>query len=277
MFYRMIFFLLIFAAVVTVSANENVLTVIDTSNGTMGLQKFFGRVFEKENTILPQELEINVVTQVWAEIKTIPPSTVVISDGLTVGDMPENFQKCVYAYTAVVIAVHKENPLETLDVAALKRIFSGRAGEWSRVGGSSGKIKLAGCDPESGIGRVFRKKVMQQDLQAKEESDITKSIAPDMIVCNTAAAAEALLQTSNDIIVLGSSELLKNAGNNYKILKVENVLPTRENIVSGQYKLAAEHAVIYNKTAPPAALKEIISFLKKSVAADMFAAENANP
>ena len=262
---RVLFFLLMFTMFFSAACGENVLTVIDTTNGAAGLQKFFGRVFEKENTVFPQDLEINIAAQSWDEIKNIPPETVLISDSLTAGEVLLNSQKCAYAYKAVVIAVHKDNPLESLDIAALKRIFSGRAGDWSRVGGSVGKIKLAGCDPESGAGRVFRKKVMQQKLQQTAENDITQVIAPDMIICNDAAASEALLQTSEHIIVFGSIELLKNARGKYKILKVENVLPTSENIVSGKYLLAAEYAVIYDKSAPPAALSVLLDFLHRSV------------
>lgn len=266
MFCRVVFFLLLFTMFFSASAGERVLTVIDTSDGSMGLQKFFGRIFEKNNTLLPQELEINTVTQYWDEIKNIPPETVVISDGLTMPELPAVWEEKVYACQPLVVAVHKDNPLDDLDIAVLKRIFSGRAGDWSRIGGRNGKIKLAGCDPKSGIGRAFRKLVMQQKLQKNEEVDITDAIAPDMIVYNSLEAASALLQTSENIILFGGGGLLKNPGNKYKILKIGNVFPSRENIFTCKYKLSASHRIIYCKDAPPASVKTLLEFLYKSSA-----------
>ena len=262
------FFMVLFTGFL-LAANERTVTIWDLSGGNMYWQDLFGRVFADGGTTLPQDILVNIANKTAGEIKNIPPDTIVSDDGMSGWVMPNDCEKSAYACQAVLLAVGLENPLDDVDTETLKRIYSGRVGDWSRIGGKAGKIILAGYPEASAVGRVFRKKAMQQDLLNKEKNDISTLIAPDMIVCNSGDAAAALLQTSGSVIAFGGADLAGKAQNKFKILKVNGVYPSRENILSGKYALAAVHSVAVSKKSRPAAYQEIVDFLKKSTPAEM--------
>ena len=266
MFLKTMLFLPVFFLGSLLVPADDTLTVLDCGAGSC-LQEFFGRVFSKEDVALPQDLSINITAAGTDVVNAISAENVVIADdGLLELKLPENCLKSVYAYIPVVLAVNKSNPLDDVNPDTLQRIYSGRAGDWSRVGGKSGKIVLAGYPGDSAVGRVFRKKVMQQDLSGKVEPDINKTIAPDLIICQTPEAAAALVQSSGSVIVFGGAGLLKNAAGKYKILKVNGILPSKENLLSGRYKLFSEHSIISSRNKPPAKLAALLDFLRLSAA-----------
>ena len=275
MFIKYICFLTVCCLGSLLAAADGTLTILDTGK-SIDLQKFFSRVFEKENSALPQDVVINITGTQWSEIKDIPVGSVIADDGLFMQKLPENWIKNIYAYQPGVLAVNINNPLEEVDIDTLQRIYSGRAGDWSRIGGRSGKIILAGYPEDSAVSRVFRKKVMFQDFNAGNDSDINKAIAPDVIICRTSEAAAALVQSSEQVIVFGGAGLLESSAKKYKILKVNGIFPSRENILAGKYKLFSVHAIISSKSNPPARLPELLNFLRQSSARysqDMFPAK----
>ena len=266
MFYKITIVFLIFSSMLASAVKADELTLWDTSHGGMELQAFFGLVFNKESAELPQDLSVNIVCKDWQDIKDIPAKTIIADDGLTQPAAMGRLIKHSYACLPVVVAVHRNNPLNDLSLADIKRIFSGRAGNWSRVGGKPGVIKLAGFAADSGIGRVFGKLAMNQCLQKNSENDITSVITPEMIVCNSSAAVSALVQSSGNMIVFGGKSLLENAAGKYKILKVNGVYPSKENILSGKYPLQTIYAVYCSESDPPVAISNILKFLKNAVA-----------
>ena len=265
MIYKFTVFLLIIHAVFCSLADDVNLTILDTGK-SIYLQEFFSRVFDKENIALPQDVVINITATPWSEIKDIPSDCVVADDGLALPALPEKWTKNIYAYQPVVLAVNLNNPLDEVNIESLQRIYSGRAGNWSRVGSKAGKIITAGYPEDSAVSRVFRRKVMQQDLADEQNSDINRAIVPDMIICRTPQAAAALVQSSEKVIVFGGAGLLENSAKKYKILKVNGVFPSVENIISGKYKLVAAHSIISSKNNPPVKLPELLNFLQQASA-----------
>lgn len=266
MLYKFTTVLLMFASLLASAVKAEELTIWDTSGGGMGLQAFFGRVFNKESAELPQDLTVDILCKDWQEIKDIPAGTIVADDGLTAPAAAKKFTKYPYASLPVVLAVHKNNPLDDLSLAEIKRIFSGRVGNWSRLGGVPGVIKLAGFAASSSIGRVFGKLAMGQNLQKNAENDITSAISPELIVCNSSAAGAVLVQTAENMIVFGGNALLEKVDGKYKILKVNGILPSRENILSGKYPLQTAHAIYCSKNAPSPAINSVLKFLKNAAA-----------
>lgn len=254
----------ILSAMVVFSA-ENRITVIDTTNGGLALQEYFGKVFGGDNIPVPQELEVNIIPASGNISGKLPVDTVIADDGLSGLVADNTLARTVYAAQPVIIAVSKNNPLDNLDVATLKRIFSGRVGIWSRIGVEKGRIIIAGAAHNSAAGRVFRKLVMQQDLSQKGEPDINSAVAPGLILCREQAAAAALLQTCDDVIVFGGAELTENVQKKYKILKVNNVYPSRENVFSGKYTLASQHSILFERNRVPSGLEKLLSFFRTSV------------
>ena len=277
MFFKTAILLTVLLAAGTGGLSEEKITILDATQNGMALQEYCSRVFSGEKSTVPQELEINIEQFSGGKIDKLPANTVIADDGLGKEIAASGLKRTVFAVQPVVIAVSKNNPLNELDLPTLKRVFSGRVGNWSRIGGKNRRIITGGAAGESPVGRVFRRMVMEQSLTEKDNGDITKSIAPDMILCRSAASAEALLQAADNVIVFAGAAMSDKQSEKYKLLKVDGVYPSRENILSGKYKLAARHSVLSDSVNQPPALKKLLDFLKRSAdaSADILAVKSS--
>lgn len=76
------------------------------------------------------------------------------------GDLTQPGNENVLALDGIIIVVNKSNPVNTLTIAQLKDMFSGKITDWSQLGGTSGPIHLIGRDSKSGTADTFKALVM---------------------------------------------------------------------------------------------------------------------
>ncbi|MBE6368301.1 MAG: hypothetical protein E7052_10415 [Lentisphaerae bacterium] len=235
------------------------LIVMDSSNGTMELQSFFSRLLEKDSAAGDLEVEITVNNS--AEPDKLNKKQVIATAGRKLPDK-SGVRAEVYAWLPVLIAVPETMPLESISVEDLRRIYSGRISSWSRLKLPGGAVRRAGYPVGSAVERAFRQLVMLDDPAHTTKLDPANEIAPGMVTIRTAAAAGTVLESWNDVIVFGSWQLAE--VKKCKLLKINNIAPSRENILSGKYPLAEKHALLYSSSQKPGQLPQIADFLRKS-------------
>jgi phosphate transport system substrate-binding protein len=76
------------------------------------------------------------------------------------GDMRAPAAEHVIALDGVAVIVHPNNPLSSLDRAALHEVFTGRVEDWSQIGGAPGKINVLARDAKSGTFDTFQHLVL---------------------------------------------------------------------------------------------------------------------
>ncbi|MCC6461085.1 MAG: PstS family phosphate ABC transporter substrate-binding protein [Saprospiraceae bacterium] len=69
----------------------------------------------------------------------------------------------VIGIDALAIVVHKDNPIDRLNLSEIGRIFSGEIHNWAQIGGPRQEISLYGRQSNSGTFLFFREKVVQAD------------------------------------------------------------------------------------------------------------------
>ena len=80
----------------------------------------------------------------------------------------------VFAYDGVAVIVHPDNPLRSLTLEELGRVFGGAVTDWSALGGPSGPIHLLNRPTYSGTRTFFRDKVLRHG-DAKSSEDFAPS------------------------------------------------------------------------------------------------------
>jgi phosphate transport system substrate-binding protein len=130
------------------------------------------------------------------------------------------------AWDALVFIVNKQNKVDNLTVQQAKDIFSGKITDWSEVGGSDGRIDLLVREGKiSGVGYIFRNIVMQnKDFEFPNFAKNFRSSGP--------LEKNIEHRGTNAIAVTGISSAKKR---DVKIIRVEDVYPSKENISSGKY------------------------------------------
>ena len=246
----------------------NDIVLIDRTNGAAGVRDFLGRAFSRKagNIAFPKDLAISIVSP--DEVKSTAEASSIIwieeefSPAFDHGK--KQFVAEPFALLPVVILVSADCPVDSLTVKELKLIYSGRADNWHQFKGGALPIRLAGASPDSAEGRVFRKLVMQQDIFSSKTPAPGCDILPDMLVCNTPEAAGNLIKALPGMIVFGSWKMVNMKSDSCKVLKVNNIEPTMENIAARRYPLTVCHLMRYEKTVSQKKIQKMVDFLKKS-------------
>jgi phosphate transport system substrate-binding protein len=79
------------------------------------------------------------------------------------GNLDGADQEFVIALDGLAIIVHPDNPVRQLDLASIRRLFTGEIRDWRQVGGASGPVRLHARDDKSGTFESFRMLVLGSD------------------------------------------------------------------------------------------------------------------
>lgn len=139
------------------------------------------------------------------------------------------------AWDALVIITHKNNPVETLSVDQIKGIYTGKITNWKEVGGPDAPIKLYTRQSQfSGVGRTIRKLLF---------ADYDFKLASTQAFKSSGPLEKAIVTTPYSVGITGiSSAKLRDL----KIMKLDGVYPSYENIRKGNYQLYRPLYITYN-------------------------------
>ena len=230
---------------------------------TLEIHQLLSGVLEDKGTVLPEDMAIAIEEAENAEVFLSGKSG---NAAWVMEQFPgqkvagKNLSSTSWAILPVVIAVNADCPLENISIGELKRIFSGRMTAWP----NGVPIRLGGMPQASAVGRIFRKLVMQQDIYSKSAPEPGSDILPDLLVCRNLAGCRALLESVPGMIVFGDMQLQSDPGKKYKILKVNNVEPSAENISRGSYPLFADLLMVWRVDKKADKVSEAAEFLRRT-------------
>ena len=154
------------------------------------------------------------------------------------------------AWDALAIITHKDNPVEELSLAQVRDIYTGKITNWNQVGGPDATIELyTRTSKYSGVGRTLRKLIF---------ANFDQEIASTKSFPSSGPLEKAIVKTPYSISITGiSSARLRDL----KLISLDGVSPSYENIKSGRYQLYRPLYITYNHTSPKLAdVKKFISF-----------------
>lgn len=133
------------------------------------------------------------------------------------------------AWDALAVVVHKSNPVDTITLDQLRKVYTGRITNWKDLGGKDAPIEVyARKGKISGVGRTLRELVFYDyDLEFK---------SPYLKIVDSTGPLERAMESDavNGIGVTGISSGRRRA---VKLLKLEGKDPSYENIKNGHYLL----------------------------------------
>jgi len=148
----------------------------------------------------------------------------------------EFIQKPV-CWDAFVFITGKNNPVDSLTFEQVRDIFSGKITNWSELGGPNKAIRAYQREPGSGSQTGIEQLVMRGVPMA--DPKMVKVIA------GMGELVDAVAEYQNSAASIGYSYRYyidnQYSNENIKILKIEGVAPTDENIVSGAYPLSVNY------------------------------------
>ena len=143
------------------------------------------------------------------------------------------------AWDALVVVVHKDNPIESISLSQLRDLYQGKITNWSELGGDDKPLELLTREGKiSGVGYSLRKHLFE---------DHTADFISDHVYPSSGPLEKAVEQNSNAIAVTGVASAYKR---NFKILKLEGLEPSFENIRTGNYLMYRPLFLVFNQNGP---------------------------
>ncbi|MGE7980742.1 PstS family phosphate ABC transporter substrate-binding protein [Psychrobacillus sp. NPDC093200] len=147
---------------------------------------------------------------------------------------------------AFVFFVHQKNEVDGLSIKQIQDIYSGSIKNWQNVGGSDDSIRAFQRPEGSGSQTALQNLMGETPLMEAPTEDIVNAM--DGII-------EEVAQYKNYKNAIGytfryySNEMVKN--DQIKLLNINGIAPTKENIRNNQYPIASEYYVITTNTKNP--------------------------
>jgi phosphate transport system substrate-binding protein len=148
-----------------------------------------------------------------------------------------------FAREAFVFVTRVENPVDRLTLAQIRAIYSGQITNWKEVGGADAPILAFQRPPGSGSQTIMETVMQGSHLQEATKEEIQLGMG---IMLKEVAEYRNLYNALGYSFRYYATEL--NPVSGLKLLAVDDVAPTLENIRNGSYPLTVE---VYMVTAWP--------------------------
>lgn len=157
---------------------------------------------------------------------------------------------------ALVFICSSLNPVNDLSLEQLKQIYSGRLTNWNQVGGNNALIAAYQRNRDSGSHTLFEKLMDMGDalIEPPKDQQIGSMIGLLEAVADYDNAENALGYTVYYYLTNMESDKLASS----KILCVDGIEPTNENIATGKYTLVNDFYVAIPKDLPENAPARIL-------------------
>jgi phosphate transport system substrate-binding protein len=139
----------------------------------------------------------------------------------------------VIAKDGVAVVVNPATNIDNLTIEQIKKIYTGEIKNWKEVGGDDAPITVISREEGSGTRGAFTEitKVTTKDAAGKDVDSTTQDA---LVQGSTGAVMQTVSTTPNTIgyVSLGS------LSDSVKAVKVEDVAPSTETVLSGEYKIS---------------------------------------
>jgi len=156
---------------------------------------------------------------------------------MTSEEMSADLGNKVIGYDAIVVYVHKDNPVKNLSIENLKKIFLGEVKNWKEVGGNDGPIEIV--LKKEGITGGTMKQFTELILEGR-------ALAAPQVSFSTHREDIAYVASHPNAVTFASLAFDEKLT---PFISIENVYPSREALNRGEYVLARPFVLVY-RTQP---------------------------
>ncbi|KOA20505.1 phosphate-binding protein PstS 1 precursor [Clostridium homopropionicum DSM 5847] len=230
-----------------------------TASGSTALQplaKAAADMFMQKNT----KAQINIqgggsgtgLSQVASGAVQIGNSDVPAEDKIKEADVLKQLIDHKVCGIGFAMVVNKEVKVDSLTKQQIQDIFTGKITNWKQVGGDDLKIEVINRGKSSGTRATFISTVMDKKSEADGLGTVQDS---------SGAVQKSIEATKGSISYLALSYFVnEEAKKGMKLLKIDGVEPTYENIAAGKYPFwSFEH--MYTKGEPTGLTKAFLDYM----------------
>lgn len=146
-----------------------------------------------------------------------------------------------------VFIANKENPIKTLTIEQIQKIYTGEITNWSEVGGEDLEIVAYQREKNSGSQNLMEKMVMKNKKMMEAPTSLAIASMEGLIDSVALNYENARSSIGYSIYLYAKEQYVKD---NIKFISIDDVYPTDETIADGSYPLSKIVYAIYRKDEP---------------------------
>jgi len=156
---------------------------------------------------------------------------------------PEDFEFIVACWDALVFIVHKSNPVTNISPDQVRNIYEGKITNWRELGGPDLPLISIISTPKGmgGIGEALSKMILKGKI-------VSKQMNSSLQASSTAIWEQLVEDMPEGFAGTGFGSARKR---NVRMLNVNGVSPTKENIISGRYPYRRPLFLVIKKNPRP--------------------------
>lgn len=164
-------------------------------------------------------------------------------------------KETVIARDGIAVVVNNANALDNLTIDEIAKIYRGDVQNWSQVGGENKPIVVVTRDTASGTRGAFEDIIgLKREINGIEVSAISQRAQ----VGNGNGVIKTIV--ANNPFAIGYISL-GSVDSSLKALKVNDVAPTSDAVISGDYKIARPFLVLSKDGIPSPAAKAFLQWI----------------
>jgi phosphate transport system substrate-binding protein len=170
-------------------------------------------------------------------------------------DDPEDFEFIAACWDALVFIVHKSNPVTNINSDQERNIYAGKITNWQELGGPDLPLISIISTPKGmgGIGEALSKMILKGKAVSKQKNSSLQA-------SSTAIWEQLVEDMPEGFASTGFGSARKR---NVRMLTVNGVPPTRENIITGRYPYRRPLFLVIKKNPRPEIRKFVDFVLSK--------------
>lgn len=169
-----------------------------------------------------------------------------------IADDPADIEFIQVAWDALVFIVHKSNPIDNITIDDARSIYKNQINNWKHLKGNDMPIKVYIAKPSKGLSGV---ETSTKEMILKGEET---AMSPNIISLASAGIVEQIVEkTPEGFATSGFSSARKR---DVKMLKLNGISPTKENIIMNRYHLKRPLFILVPKN-PKLEVKKFIDFV----------------
>ncbi|MCB0219305.1 MAG: phosphate ABC transporter substrate-binding protein [Chrysiogenetes bacterium] len=154
-------------------------------------------------------------------------------------------------WDALVAVTHPDNPVSSIEIDQLRKVFAGEITNWKDLGGPDQPITLMVREgKESGVGHMFRLLVLR-------DPGFEFAAAGAQVFASTGPIEKAVAATPWSLAIDGVSSARKTK---LKLLSIHGTLPTKANVATGRYPLFRPLYIAVGSNPDPE-VRKVVDFI----------------
>lgn len=158
----------------------------------------------------------------------------------------------VIAKDGVAVIVNQETKIDNLTIEQIQKIFTGEIKNWKEVGGDDAPIVVVSREEGSGTRGAFTE-ITGVTVKNEAGQEIDNTTKDALVQGSTGAVMQTVATTPNTIGYVSMGSL----SDTVKAVKVENVTPSEDAVLSGEYKISRPFLYVTGGELSEAAQKYI--------------------